>query len=118
MVFLWGSKAFNLFADVIINYIVDKAVKIIPVQYKPFVFYKYVDDCFSVFNDKKSVIEFEKILNSIHLSIAFTTELQSKNRLSFLGVLIDNSRPNLVTSTFRKTDSSKIIYKMEQFCTS
>ena len=84
------------------NYIVDKAMEITPLQYKPFVFHRYVDDYFSVFNDKKSVIEFEKILNSIHPNIAFTTELQSKNRLSFLDVRVDNSGPNLVTSTFRK----------------
>ena len=83
-----GGKASNLFADVIMNYSIDKAMEIIPLQYKPFVFYRYVDDCFSVFNDKKSVIEFEKILNSIHPNIALTTELQSKNRLSFQNVLL------------------------------
>ena len=71
---LMGGKASNLFAEVIMNYIVDKAMEITPLQYKPFVFYRYIDNCFSVFNDKKSVIGFEKILNSIHLNIAFTTE--------------------------------------------
>ena len=80
------------------NYIVDKAMKITPLLYRPFVFYRYVDDCFSVFDDKKSVIEFEKILNSIHPKIAFTTELQSNNRLSFLNVLVSNSGPNPATS--------------------
>ena len=45
------------------------------------------------------VIEFEKILNSIHPNIAFTSELLPKNRLSFLDVLVDNSGPSLVTST-------------------
>ena len=48
-----GGKASNLVAGVIMNYIVDKAMKISPLQYRPFVFYRYVDDCFSVFNDKK-----------------------------------------------------------------
>ena len=62
-------------------------MEITPLQYRPFVFYRYVDDYFRVFNDKKSIIQFEKILNSIHPTIAFTTELQSKNRLSFLDVL-------------------------------
>ena len=38
------------------------------------------EQCLSVFNDdKKSVIEFKKILNSIHPYIAFTTEMQSNN---------------------------------------
>ena len=71
---LMGGKASNLFADVIMNYIVDKAMEITSLHYKPFVFYRYIDDCFSIFNEKKTVIEFEKILNSIHPNIAFTTE--------------------------------------------
>ena len=43
---LMGGKASNLFADVIMNYIVDKAMEITSLQYKPFVFYRYIDDCF------------------------------------------------------------------------
>ena len=70
------GKASNLFADVIMNYIVDEAMEITPLNYRPSVFYRYVDDCFSVFNDAKLVIKFEKIINNIRSNIAFTTELQ------------------------------------------
>ena len=97
-----GGKASNLFADVITNYIVDKAMEITPLKYRRFVFYKYVKDCFGVFNHKKSVIKFEKILNSIQPNIAFTTALLSKNFSSFLDVWVDNSGPNLVNNIFRK----------------
>ena len=110
-----GGKASILFAGVIMNYIIDKTMEITPLQYKPFVFYRYVDDCFSVFNDKKSVIEFEKILNSIHPNIAFITELQSKNRLSFLDVLVDNSGPSIVTTTFRKPTHTRLYTKWNSF---
>ena len=47
-----GSKASNLFADVITNYIVDKAMEITLLQYRLLVFYRYIDDSFSVFNKK------------------------------------------------------------------
>ena len=97
------------------NYIADKAMEITPLQYRPFMFYRYVDDCFSVFNDKKSVIECEKILNSIHPNIAFTTDLQSKNRLSFLDVVVDNNGPNLITSTFRKPTHTGLYTKWNSF---
>ena len=110
-----GGKASNLFADAIMNSIIDKAIEITPLQYRLFAFYRYVDDCFSVFNDKKSVIKFEKILNVIHPNIAFTTELQSKNRLSFLDVLVDNKGPNLVTSTFCKHTHTGLYTKRNTF---
>ena len=90
-------------------------MEITPLRYRPFVFYRYVDDCFSVFNDKKSVIKFEKILNSMHPNIAFTTELQSKNRLSFPDVLVDNNGPNLVTSTFCKPTHTGLYTKGNSF---
>ena len=67
------------------------------------------------FQYKKLVIEFEKILNSIHPNIAFTTELQSKNCLSFLDVLVDNSGPTLVTSTFRKPTHTGLYTKWNSF---
>ena len=110
-----GGKASNLFADVIMNYIVNKAMEITPLQYRPSVFYRYVDDCFSVSNDKKSVTEFEKILNSLHPNIAFTTKLQSKNCLNFLDVLIDNSGTNLVTDTYHKTTHTGLYTKWNSF---
>ena len=90
-------------------------MEIIWLQYRPFVSYRYVDDCFSIFNDKISIIEFEKILHSIHPNIAFTTELQSKNRLRFLDVMVDNSGPNLITSTFRKPTHTELYAKWNSF---
>ena len=48
------------------------------------------NNCFSVFSDKKSVIDFDKILNCIYANIAFTTEMQFNNRLSFLDKHLKN----------------------------
>ena len=82
------GNASNLFADVLMNDAVDKPMEITSSQYKSFVFYRYDGDSFSIFNDKKSDNEFEKISNSIiHRKITFTTEMQSIIRLSFLDVL-------------------------------
>ena len=76
------------------------------------------------------MIEFEKILYSIHPNIAFTTELQSKNptiqesltllsqqnyNSSFLNVLVDNSGPNLVTSSFRKPNHTGLYTNWNSF---
>ena len=77
-----GGKASNLFADVILSYNIDKAMEITPLQYKPFVFYRYVDDCFSVCNDKKSVIEFEKILYSIQYTLTLLSQQNYNPRIA------------------------------------
>ena len=110
-----GGKASYLFAYVLMNHIVDKTREVTLSHNKPIVFYRYVDDCFSVFSDKKSVIVFKKILNSIHNNIAFTAEMQSNNRLNFLDVLVDNSRPNPVTSTFREPTNTVLYTKWNSF---
>ena len=52
-----------------------------PSQYKPYVFYRYVNDCFSVFYDNESVNEFEKNLNNIHPNIAFTCKRNAIQQL-------------------------------------
>ena len=116
--FLMGGEAFSLFADVIINYIFDKAMEITSTKYKPSAFYRYVYDCFSAFNDKNSAIELEKISRIIHPNITFITKMQFNNKyLSFLNVLVDNNKPNLVSSTFCKPTLIGLD-SMVQFCAS
>ena len=85
-------------------------MKIIPLQCKLFVFYRFVDDCFSAFNNqKKTFTDIEKILSNIQLNIAFTAEMQSKNCLIFLNVLVDNDGHNLITSSFSKSTHITIL---------
>jgi len=64
---------------------------------------RFVDDTFAVFNNLRSVKEFEEILNSIHPNIKFTTEINANyNSLSFLHVLVNNILTKVIISTFRK----------------
>ena len=83
-----------------INYIVDKAMEITPLQWKPFMPHR--NDCFCVAYDKKRLLNVRKFKQYIHPNIAFTTEMQSNNRLRFLDVQVDNSGPNQEPSTFCK----------------
>ena len=78
-------------------------------------FYNRYTSNFFQQRQKKSVIVFKKILNSIHNNIAFTAEMQSNNRLNFLDVLVDNSRPNPVTSTFREPTNTVLCTKWNSF---
>ena len=93
-------------------------MEITSIKYKPSAFYRYVYDCFSAFNDKNSAIELEKISRIIHPNITFITKMQFNNKyLSFLNVLVDNNKPNLVSSTFCKPTLVGL-HSMVQFCAS
>ena len=74
MYVLMGDKASKLFADVIMNCSVDKAMEYIgdktPSLDKPFVCHRCIDDCFSIFRYKKSALEFEKI-ETAHIPTSF-----------------------------------------------
>ena len=47
--------------------------------------------------------------------MAFITEMQSNNRLSFLDVQVDNSGPNPVSNTFRKPTNTGLHTKWNSF---
>ena len=61
------------------------------------------------------MIKFVKFLNSTHHNITFTTEINSRKCLSFLNVLVDNSEPNLVTTSFRKPTHADLYTKWISF---
>ena len=78
---------------------------------KPTVYCRYVDDTFSLFHKKT---EFQKILNclnSLHLSLKFTNEIETNNSLPFLDVLVTKPDNKFITSVYRKpTFTSQYIH--------
>ena len=48
---------------------------------KPSIFYRYVDDCFVVFDSPDSIKIFCDSLNEVHPNIKFTSEIQIQNLL-------------------------------------
>ena len=54
----------------------------------PSVYRCYVDDCFLIFNNKKSFNCFFSYLNKIHQNIKFTQEVEENNSLPFPDVLL------------------------------
>ena len=83
----------------------------------PSIFYRYVDDCFAVFDSLDSIKIFRDSLNEVHPNIKFTTEIQNNKCINFLDVLVDNSSTTVTTSYISQTDQHWIIFQMEQLCT-
>ena len=61
-----------------------------------------MDDTFCLFNNEHDAMQFFDYLNTKHPNIRFTFEKEINGKLSFLDVLIDNSKDKLVTSIFHK----------------
>ena len=72
-----GGSLSCLMADVRMNHLVDKALSGTLSNHKPSIFYRYVDDCFAVFDSLDSIKIFCDSLNKVHPNIKFTTEIQN-----------------------------------------
>ena len=69
----------------------------------PSVYTRYVDDCFLIFNSKKSCNCFFSYLNKIHPNIKFTQEVEENNSLPFPDVLLIRNQEGLIDTTlYRK----------------
>ena len=73
-----------------------------PSHFKPIFYRRYVDDTFAVFRDSEHCELFLNYLNMQHRSIQFTCEMETKETLPFLDVLVKREGSKLATSVYRK----------------
>ena len=69
-----------------------------PLDFKPVLYRRYVDDTFIIFKHKNDVVKFFNYLNSQHPNISFTKEEETEGKLPFLDVLVTktlNNNPEL-----------------------
>lgn len=69
---------------------------------KPYVYLRYVDDTFAIFDSINETSLFQQHLNSLYPSLFFTVEEEENNSLSFLDVLVERKDNKFITSVFRK----------------
>ena len=73
-----------------------------PIEFKPVLYRRYVDDCFLLFKEKSHIMQFHEYLNKKHERIQFTYEIENNNCLPFLDVLVTRENRLFKTSTYRK----------------
>ena len=73
-----------------------------PEDFKPVLYRRYVDDSFLLFKEQSHVNRFYEYLNTQHERIEFTCELEDKNSLPFLDILITKENNTFNTSMYRK----------------
>ena len=69
-----------------------------PLDFKPVLYRRYVDDTFLLFRSASHVNKFHKYLNEKHSRIKFTVENENNGSLPFLDVLVENDGKNFHAS--------------------
>ena len=87
-----------------------------PLEFKPALYKRYVDDTFLLFNDASHIQPFLDYLNSRHPNIKFTKEIESDNCLSFLDVKVSRKDSKFHTSVYRKPTFSGLGLSFFSFC--
>ena len=91
-----------------------------PVEFKPIMYKRYVDDTFLLFKSPDHVPKFLSYLNSRHGNIKFTSEIEEDGNLAFLDVFVqkENTFPvSFSTLVFRKKDVYWLNHKIHLFHT-
>ena len=83
---------------------------------EPVVYYRYVDDCFVLFNNKEECKNMFDDFNRMHPSIKFTLETENDNKLSFLDILMERKDDKFYTSVFRKKTFTGQYVNYHSYC--
>jgi len=71
-------------------------------RFCPSLWFRYVNDTLTMFDNKDNANEFLSFLNSRHDSIKFTIEFEEDNKIPFLDILLKRCPDNtLTTSAYR-----------------
>lgn len=73
-----------------------------PIEFKPVLYKRYVDDTFTLFRSPDHITLFKNYINSQHSSIKFTCDIEVQSCISFLDVSVTKNDDNFITSVFRK----------------
>ena len=85
-------------------------------RFCPSLWFRYVDDTFTMFDSKDNANEFLSFLNSRHDSIKFTIEFEEDNKIPFLDILLKRCPDNTFsTSVYRKKTFTGHYTKWDSF---
>lgn len=110
-----GSPLGPTLANLFLAYHEEKWLNDCPVQFKPKLFRRYVDDIFLLFDKRDQVKKFLRYLNTRHKNIKFTYEEEENNTLSFLDIKITREEGRFTTSIYRKKTFSGVYLNYTSF---
>ena len=83
---------------------------------RPAIWFRYVDDTFTLFDNKESAVKFLDYLNSRHDHIKFTIEFEQHSEIPFLDIVIKrHHNSSFSTSIYRKKTFTGVYTKWDSF---
>ena len=88
-----------------------------PIEFKPKLYKRYVDDIFVMFSPRHCVKKFVDYMNTKHLNTRFTFETEDQNSFSFLDIKIirNTEKKPFETSVYRKSTFSGVFTNFKSF---
>ena len=109
-----GSPLGPTLANIFLCHWEEIWIKKCPKQFCPKHYVRFMDDTFVLFSSVDHVKKFHKYLNSRHVNMKFTFEVETNNSLPFLDVLVTRET-NFCTSLYRKPTFSGLYSNFESF---
>ena len=109
-----GSPLGPVLANIFMCYFEEKWV--MNSSIRPAIWFRYVDDTFTLFDNKESAVKFLDYLNSRHDHIKFTIEFEQHSEIPFLDIVIKRHHNNsFSTSIYRKKTFTGLYTKWDSF---
>ena len=86
-----------------------------PVEFKPVIYRRFVDDTFLLFRSKEHIEKFRLYLNCQHPNIKFTSEIEENNSISFLDIKINRDNNRFLSSVYRKPTFSGVFTNFDSY---
>ena len=96
-----GSPLGPTFANIFLCFYEQIWLENCPVEFKPVIFRRFVDDTFWLFRSYEHIEKFRSYLNCQHPNIKFTSEIEENNCMSFLDIKIIRELNSFSTSVYR-----------------
>ena len=110
-----GSPLGPTLANIFMSHMEKKWLRDCPVDFKPVLYRRYVDDSFLLFTSDTHMDLFLNYLNSQHPNISFTFETEDNSILPFLDIKIQRNSENFETSIYRKPTFTGLMSKFYDF---
>ena len=110
-----GSSLGPTFVNIFLYFYKQIWLENCPVEFKPVVSRRYVDDTFLLFISSEHIEKFRAYLNCQHPNIKFTSEIEENNCMSFLDIKITWKLNSFSTSVYRKTTFSGVFTNFDSF---